>query len=56
MAERERTPLNENSTLREVVDYLRRGNKIFADICIAARGMTWDEHERLHGKNHEEEQ
>lgn len=55
MAEKERTPLNEKSTIEEAVRYFRNGKKLFEDICIAYQGMTWEEHTRLMGRATDED-
>lgn len=47
--------LNESSTKREIENRFRNAKKIMDDLCIAYYGMTWDEHERLHGKQKEQE-
>ena len=49
MAEREKKPLNDKSTIEEVRRAFIRGKKIFDELCVAYQGMTWEEHERLHG-------
>lgn len=42
--------LNENSTKREIENHFCNAKKVMDDLCIAYYGMTWDEHERLHGE------
>lgn len=56
MAERERKPLNENSAIKDLELQAANTRQLVDRINRAMYGMTWDEHERLHGKNHEEEQ
>lgn len=55
MAERERKPLNENSAIKDLELQAANTRQLVDRINRAMYGMTWDEHERLHGKNHEEE-
>ena len=47
--------LNENSTKREIENRFRNAKKVMDDLCRAYYGMTWDEHERLHGKKEEDD-
>lgn len=47
--------LNEDSTKREIENRFRNAKKVMDDLCIAYYGMTWDEHERLHGSHSESE-
>lgn len=56
MAERERKPLNENSAIKDLELQAANTRQLVDRINRAMYGMTWDEHERLHGQNHEEEQ
>lgn len=55
MAERERKPLNENSAIKDLELQAANTRQLVDRINRAMYGMTWDEHERLHGQNHEEE-
>ncbi|MEY8361626.1 hypothetical protein [Flavonifractor plautii] len=42
--------LNETSTKREIENRFANARRVMDDLCRAYYGMTWDEHERLHGK------
>lgn len=42
--------LNESSTKREIENRFTNARRVMDDLCRAYYGMTWDEHERLHGK------
>ena len=42
--------LNENSTKREIETRFVNARRVMDDLCRAYYGMTWDEHERLHGE------
>lgn len=42
--------LNENSTKREIENRLNNARRVMDDLCRAYYGMTWAEHERLHGE------
>ena len=42
--------LNESSTKREIENRVTSARRVMDDLCRAYYGMTWDEHERLHGK------
>lgn len=55
MAERERKPLNENSAIKDLELQAANTRQLVDRINRAMYGMTWDEHERLHGQNHEGE-
>ena len=55
MAEREKKPLNENSAIKDLELQAANTRQLVDRINRAMYGMTWDEHERLHGQNHEEE-
>lgn len=43
--------LNETSTKREIENRFTNARRVMDDLCRAYYGMTWDEHERLHGEN-----
>ena len=42
--------LNESSTKREIENRFTNARRVMDDLCRAYYGMTWDEHERLHGR------
>ena len=42
--------LNESSTKREIENRFSNARRVMDDLCRAYYGMTWEEHERLHGK------
>ena len=42
--------LNETSTKREIENRFTNARRVVDDLCRAYYGMTWDEHERLHGE------
>ena len=42
--------LNESSTKREIENRFINARRVMDDLCRAYYGMTWDEHERLHGE------
>ena len=42
--------LNESSTKREIENRFTNARRVMDDLCRAYYGMTWDEHERLQGK------
>ena len=46
--------LNESSSKKEIELKLSNAKKVVDDLCRAYYGMTWDEHERLHGRKEEE--
>lgn len=46
--------LNESSTKREIENRFTNARRVMDDLCRAYYGMTWDEHERLHGKEESE--
>lgn len=54
MAERERKPLNENSAIKDLELQAANTRQLVDRINRAMYGMTWDEHERLHGRPSEE--
>ena len=56
MAEIERKPLSDESTIKDLERQATNTRQFVDRINRAMYGMTWEEHERLHGKNHEEEQ
>lgn len=54
MAEREKAMLNEKSSVKDL-ELQEANTKQFVDrINRAMYGMTWEEHERLHGRPSEE--
>lgn len=46
--------LNESSTKREIEIRFSNVRRVMDDLCRAYYGMTWDEHERMHGKEGKE--
>ena len=46
--------LNESSTKKEIESRFNNARKVMDDLCVAFYGMTWAEHERLHGRCPEE--
>ena len=46
--------LNESSTKREIENRFSNASRVMDDLCRAYYGMTWDEHERLHGERRED--
>lgn len=46
--------LNESSTKREIENRFTNARRVMDDLCRAYYGMTWDEHERMHGKEGKE--
>lgn len=42
--------LNESSMKREIENRFTNARRVMDDLCRAYYGMTWDEHERLHGE------
>ena len=46
--------LNESSTKREIENRFSNARRVMDDLCRAYYGMTWDDHERLHGKGAKE--
>ena len=55
MAERERKPLNENSAIKNLELQAANTRQLVDRINRAMYGMTWDEHERLHGNKETKE-
>lgn len=46
--------LNESSMKREIENRFTNARRVMDDLCRAYYGMTWDEHERMHGKEGKE--
>lgn len=47
--------LNEASTKQEIESRFNNARRVMDDFCRAFYGMTWAEHERLHGKDDKHE-
>ena len=47
--------LNETSTKQEIERRFNNARNVMDDLCRAFYGMTWAEHERLHGKEDKHE-
>lgn len=54
MAEREKKPLNENSAIKDLELQAANTRQLVDRINRAMYGMTWAEHEWLHGRCPEE--
>ena len=48
--------LNETSTKQEIERRFNNARNVMEDLCRAFYGMTWAEHERLHGKEDKHEE
>lgn len=55
MSEKERKTLSDADSIKSLEQQAANTKYLVDRLNKAMYGMTWDEHERLHGQNHEEE-
>lgn len=55
MSEKERKTLSDSDSIKSLEQQAANTKYLVDRLNKAMYGMTWDEHERLHGQNHEEE-
>lgn len=55
MSEKERKALSDADSIKSLEQQAANTKYLVDRLNKAMYGMTWDEHERLHGQNHEEE-
>lgn len=55
MSEKERKALSDADSIKSLEQQAANTKYLVDRLNKAMYGMTWDEHERLHGQNHDEE-
>lgn len=55
MSEKERKTLSDSDSIKSLEQQAANTKYLVDRLNKAMYGMTWGEHERLHGQNHEEE-